>query len=159
MLALLIGVFGLFALIVYVSLVFFDHPTRMTLVGWLSVASLISMSASPLLVIVCLSIRLSKFFWKFLVQYLLFWQYLVLFSFSEFGDKDKERGVHAILPLSGHIFNEHLLLRIRLVTARLLYLRKSPILCSFLDSVSNLSLLYNPDAEVPENQFKIELQI
>lgn len=51
MLTLLMGVLSLFALIVYVSLVFFDHPARMTLVGWLSVASLISMFASPLLVI------------------------------------------------------------------------------------------------------------
>ncbi|KAJ1690598.1 hypothetical protein LUZ63_014753 [Rhynchospora breviuscula] len=48
---LLIGVFCLFALIIYVSLAFFDHPTRMALVGYLSVASLISMFASPLLVI------------------------------------------------------------------------------------------------------------
>jgi solute carrier family 50 protein (sugar transporter) len=51
MLSLLMGVLSLFALIVYVSLVFFDHPARMTLVGYLSVASLISMFASPLLVI------------------------------------------------------------------------------------------------------------
>jgi hypothetical protein len=56
--ALLIGVLGLFALIVYVSSVFFDHPIRMTLVGYLSVASLISMFASPLLVIVSLYLSL-----------------------------------------------------------------------------------------------------
>ncbi|KAJ3695660.1 hypothetical protein LUZ60_001037 [Juncus effusus] len=48
---LLIGAFCLFALIAYVSLELFDHPSRQTLVGYLSVASLISMFASPLFII------------------------------------------------------------------------------------------------------------
>ncbi|KAG6490494.1 bidirectional sugar transporter SWEET2a-like [Zingiber officinale] len=49
--ALLLGVFGVFALIAYVSLELLDHPTRQAFVGYLSVASLISMFASPLLII------------------------------------------------------------------------------------------------------------
>ncbi|KAF3323008.1 bidirectional sugar transporter SWEET2a-like isoform X2 [Carex littledalei] len=48
---LLIGALCLFALIAYVSLELFDHPTRQILLGYLSVASLISMFASPLFII------------------------------------------------------------------------------------------------------------
>ncbi|PKA61466.1 Bidirectional sugar transporter SWEET2a [Apostasia shenzhenica] len=52
MCGMLIGVLTLFGLIVYVSLVMFDHQTRRTFVGYLSVASLISMFASPLFIMV-----------------------------------------------------------------------------------------------------------
>ncbi|XP_038981757.1 bidirectional sugar transporter SWEET2a-like isoform X2 [Phoenix dactylifera] len=48
---LLIAVFCVFSLIIYVSLELFDHQARQTLVGYLSVASLISMFASPLFII------------------------------------------------------------------------------------------------------------
>ncbi|PKU65183.1 bidirectional sugar transporter SWEET2a isoform X1 [Dendrobium catenatum] len=48
---LLIGVFAVFGLIVYVSLEMFDHQSRQTFIGYLSVASLISMFASPLFII------------------------------------------------------------------------------------------------------------
>uniref|UniRef100_J3L0U5 Bidirectional sugar transporter SWEET n=2 Tax=Oryza brachyantha TaxID=4533 RepID=J3L0U5_ORYBR len=49
--SLLVMVFGVFALIVYASLVLFDHQTRQLFVGYLSVASLIFMFASPLSII------------------------------------------------------------------------------------------------------------
>ncbi|KAL6884605.1 hypothetical protein ACP4OV_010541 [Aristida adscensionis] len=49
--ALLAGVLLVFGLIMYVSLELFDHKTRQTLVGYLSVASLIFMFASPLSII------------------------------------------------------------------------------------------------------------
>ncbi|KAJ4751756.1 Bidirectional sugar transporter SWEET [Rhynchospora pubera] len=48
---LLIGVLCFFALVAYVSLVFYDHSNRMTLVGYLNAASLVFMSASPLFII------------------------------------------------------------------------------------------------------------
>lgn len=48
---LLIAVFGSFGIIMYCSLVCFDHDTRQVFVGYLSVASLISMFASPLSII------------------------------------------------------------------------------------------------------------
>ncbi|EOY27855.1 Nodulin MtN3 family protein, putative [Theobroma cacao] len=51
MLGFLISVFAIFALIVFVSLRFLDSPSRQLFVGYLSVASLVSMFASPLLVI------------------------------------------------------------------------------------------------------------
>ncbi|KAK1665020.1 hypothetical protein QYE76_053179 [Lolium multiflorum] len=48
---LLLGVFCAFGLIVYVSMTMFDHKPRQTFVGYLSVASLICMFASPLSII------------------------------------------------------------------------------------------------------------
>ncbi|XP_010922634.1 bidirectional sugar transporter SWEET2a [Elaeis guineensis] len=48
---LLIAVFCVFSLIIYVSLELFDHQARQTFVGYLSVASLVSMFASPLFII------------------------------------------------------------------------------------------------------------
>uniref|UniRef100_A0ACD5YPR5 Uncharacterized protein n=1 Tax=Avena sativa TaxID=4498 RepID=A0ACD5YPR5_AVESA len=48
---LLVGVFSAFGLIVYVSMALFDHKPRQALVGYLSVASLICMFASPLSII------------------------------------------------------------------------------------------------------------
>ncbi|XP_073115418.1 bidirectional sugar transporter SWEET2a-like isoform X2 [Elaeis guineensis] len=48
---LLIAVLCVFSLIIYVSLELFDHQSRQTFVGYLSVASLISMFASPLFII------------------------------------------------------------------------------------------------------------
>ncbi|GMI77710.1 hypothetical protein like AT3G14770 [Hibiscus trionum] len=47
----LVSVFATFGSIVFVSLKFLDSPTRQLFVGYLSVASLISMFASPLLII------------------------------------------------------------------------------------------------------------
>ncbi|OEL29744.1 Bidirectional sugar transporter SWEET2a [Dichanthelium oligosanthes] len=49
---LLAAVFVVFGLIMYVSLALLDHKTRQTFVGYLSVASLIFMFASPLSIIV-----------------------------------------------------------------------------------------------------------
>ncbi|XVF25563.1 hypothetical protein REPUB_Repub13aG0222700 [Reevesia pubescens] len=51
MLGFLISVFTIFGLIVFVSLRYLDSPSRQLFVGYLSVASLISMFASPLLII------------------------------------------------------------------------------------------------------------
>lgn len=50
--ALLAAVFVVFGLIVFVSLVLLDHKNRQIFVGYLSVASLIFMFASPLSIIV-----------------------------------------------------------------------------------------------------------
>lgn len=52
MLGLLLGVFGVFAVIVSLSLCVFEPPNRQLFVGYLSVFSLISMFASPLFIIV-----------------------------------------------------------------------------------------------------------
>ncbi|XP_012444416.1 bidirectional sugar transporter SWEET2a isoform X1 [Gossypium raimondii] len=51
MMGLLISVFATFASIVFVSMRFLDSPSRQLFVGYLSVASLISMFASPLIII------------------------------------------------------------------------------------------------------------
>ncbi|KAM7530518.1 hypothetical protein LguiB_033928 [Lonicera macranthoides] len=51
MLGLLLAVFVLVAIIVYLSIRLFEPPTRQIFVGYLTVASLISMFASPLFVI------------------------------------------------------------------------------------------------------------
>lgn len=48
---LLIGIFGVFAIILFASLFLLDRPTRHVLVGFLTCASLISMFASPLFII------------------------------------------------------------------------------------------------------------
>ncbi|XP_039034615.1 bidirectional sugar transporter SWEET2a-like [Hibiscus syriacus] len=48
----LVSVFAVFASIVFISLELFDSPARQLFVGYLSVASLISMFAFPLLIIV-----------------------------------------------------------------------------------------------------------
>lgn len=50
--SLLAAVFVVFGLIMYVSLALLDHQTRQMFVGYLSVASLIFMFASPLSIIV-----------------------------------------------------------------------------------------------------------
>nr|WGU30683.1 bidirectional sugar transporter SWEET26 [Allium sativum]WGU30684.1 bidirectional sugar transporter SWEET26 [Allium sativum] len=47
----LIAVFGAFAAVMYCSLEYFDHDSRQLFVGYLSVASLITMFASPLSII------------------------------------------------------------------------------------------------------------
>ncbi|KAK6932281.1 SWEET sugar transporter [Dillenia turbinata] len=51
MMGLLLGVFCLFSIIVFVSMRYLDSHTRQLFVGYLSVASLISMFASPLFII------------------------------------------------------------------------------------------------------------
>ncbi|KAK5792227.1 bidirectional sugar transporter SWEET2a-like isoform X1 [Gossypium arboreum] len=51
MLGFLVSVFAVFASIVFVSLQFLDSSSRQLFIGYLSVASLISMFASPLLII------------------------------------------------------------------------------------------------------------
>ncbi|KAJ0989229.1 hypothetical protein J5N97_007585 [Dioscorea zingiberensis] len=50
MLGLLLGVFCIFALVIYVSLEFFHGCARQDFVGYLCIASLISMVASPLFI-------------------------------------------------------------------------------------------------------------
>ncbi|CAA0832383.1 Bidirectional sugar transporter SWEET2 [Striga hermonthica] len=51
MLGLLLAVFSVFAIIAFVSIRFFEPPSRQLFVGYLSVFSLISMFASPLFII------------------------------------------------------------------------------------------------------------
>ncbi|KAL1169670.1 hypothetical protein V6Z11_A05G162000 [Gossypium hirsutum] len=62
MLGLLISVFATFASIVFASMRFLDSPSRQHFVGYLSVASLISMFASPLIIIkLAVSLSLATF--------------------------------------------------------------------------------------------------
>ncbi|CAL9190016.1 unnamed protein product, partial [Musa hybrid cultivar] len=80
--ALLAGVACVFAAIVFVSLEFFDHTTRQTFVGYLSVASLISMFASPLSII-SLVIRTKSV--EFMPFYLSLSTFLMSISFFAYG--------------------------------------------------------------------------
>nr|XP_018674475.1 PREDICTED: bidirectional sugar transporter SWEET2a-like isoform X1 [Musa acuminata subsp. malaccensis] len=80
--ALLAGVACVFAAIVFVSLEFFDHTTRQTFVGYLSVASLISMFASPLSII-SLVIRTKSV--EFMPFYLSLATFLMSISFFAYG--------------------------------------------------------------------------
>lgn len=102
----LLGVFGVFALIAYVSLELLDHPARQAFVGYLSVASLISMFASPLLIIVGLLVILSRS--HSLICHCNF--DLPLFYLLEFGDQDEECGVHAFLSFTCNLLDEHVIL-------------------------------------------------
>ncbi|KAJ8498337.1 hypothetical protein OPV22_008889 [Ensete ventricosum] len=79
---LLIGVFSVFALIIYTSLELCDHPTRQMFVGYLSVASLISMFASPLFII-NLVIRTRSV--EFMPFYLSLATFLMSISFFAYG--------------------------------------------------------------------------
>ncbi|KAG0464083.1 hypothetical protein HPP92_020152 [Vanilla planifolia] len=79
---LLIGVFSLIGLIVYVSLVMFEHQARQTFIGYLSVASLISMFASPLF-IMNLVIRTRSV--EFMPFHLSFGTFLMSISFFAYG--------------------------------------------------------------------------
>ncbi|KAI3830935.1 hypothetical protein MKX03_010233 [Papaver bracteatum] len=82
MLGLLLAVFGAFAVIAYVSMTFFDSHTRQLFVGCLSVASLISMFASPLFVI-NLVIRTKSV--EFMPFYLSLATFLMSISFLTYG--------------------------------------------------------------------------
>ncbi|KAG6516652.1 hypothetical protein ZIOFF_027121 [Zingiber officinale] len=82
MAAMLIAVLCAFAAIVYLSLEFLDKPTRKALVGYLSVASLISMFASPLFII-NLVIRTRSV--EFMPFYLSLATFLMSLSFFAYG--------------------------------------------------------------------------
>jgi solute carrier family 50 (sugar transporter) len=97
---LLVLIVCVFALIVHTSLAFFDHPVRQLFVGAVSMASLISMFASPLAVMVRLNLQ-----HEFLSnQEHVFSSFLLLLlgilGVQGFGDPDRMRGVHALLPIS-----------------------------------------------------------
>ncbi|XP_073115408.1 bidirectional sugar transporter SWEET2a-like isoform X1 [Elaeis guineensis] len=79
---LLIAVLCVFSLIIYVSLELFDHQSRQTFVGYLSVASLISMFASPLFII-NLVIRTRSV--EFMPFYLSLATFLMSVSFFAYG--------------------------------------------------------------------------
>ncbi|XP_038986119.1 bidirectional sugar transporter SWEET2a-like [Phoenix dactylifera] len=79
---LLIAVFCAFALIIYISLELFDGRRRRMFVGYLSVASLISMSASPLCIINLVIRRRSVEFMPF---YLSLATFLMSISFFAYG--------------------------------------------------------------------------
>ncbi|WOL18423.1 bidirectional sugar transporter SWEET2a-like isoform X2 [Canna indica] len=82
MLGLLIGVFCVAALIMYVSLELFDHQTRQAFVGYLSIASLISMFASPLFII---SLVIKTKSVEFMPFYLSLATFLMSISFFAYG--------------------------------------------------------------------------
>lgn len=78
----LITVFGVFGFVTYTSLEMFDHKTRQMFVGYLSVASLISMFASPLSII-RLVVRTRSV--EFMPFYLSLATFLMSFSFFAYG--------------------------------------------------------------------------
>ncbi|KAJ0989230.1 hypothetical protein J5N97_007586 [Dioscorea zingiberensis] len=82
MFGLLLGVFCIFALVIYVSLEFFHGYARQDFVGYLSVASLISMFASPLFII-NLVIRTKSV--EFMPFYLSLATFLMSISFFTYG--------------------------------------------------------------------------
>ncbi|KAM1213330.1 hypothetical protein PS2_004760 [Malus domestica] len=82
MLALLIAVFVIFASIVFVSLSCFDYNGRQLFVGYLSIASLIFMYGSPLIVINLVIKTKSVEFMPFNLSFATF---LVSFSFTTYG--------------------------------------------------------------------------
>ncbi|XP_039124264.1 bidirectional sugar transporter SWEET2a-like [Dioscorea cayenensis subsp. rotundata] len=82
MVGLLLAVFCIFALIIYVSLEFFRGPERQNFVGYLSIASLISMCASPLFIIK-LVIRTKSV--EFMPFYLSLATFLMSISFFTYG--------------------------------------------------------------------------
>ncbi|XP_068666831.1 bidirectional sugar transporter SWEET2a [Aristolochia californica] len=82
MLGLLATVFGLFALIVIISLICLEPPMRQLFVGYLSVASLICMFASPLFII-NLVIRTKSV--EFMPFYLSLSTFLMSLSFFGYG--------------------------------------------------------------------------
>nr|QUJ17882.1 SWEET2a [Hemerocallis fulva] len=79
---LLIAVFGAFALVMYSTLQYFDHGMRKLVVGYLSIATLISMFASPLSVI-NLVIRTKSV--EFMPFYLSLATFLMSISFFAYG--------------------------------------------------------------------------
>ena len=118
MLGLLLAVFGLLAIIIAGSLQIVDREARWILVGLLSCASLISMFASPLFIIVSWSKALIVFYFfstldcflkflKFLMTCCLTWS-----LFPEFSNSNKECWIHAILSLPLYFLDEHLFLPI-----------------------------------------------
>ncbi|KAH7682505.1 hypothetical protein IHE45_05G126000 [Dioscorea alata] len=82
MVGLLLAVFCIFALIIYVSLEFFHGSERQNFVGYLSIASLISMCASPLFII-NLVIRTKSV--EFMPFYLSLATFLMSISFFTYG--------------------------------------------------------------------------
>ncbi|KAL4180802.1 hypothetical protein AMTRI_Chr12g234210 [Amborella trichopoda] len=82
MLGLLLAVFSLFAVIVFVSLRFMGPSLRQLFVGYLSVASLISMFASPLFII---NLVIQTKSVEFMPFYLSLATFLMSFSFFAFG--------------------------------------------------------------------------
>lgn len=94
---LLVSVFVLLGAIVYISLIFFDFDSRHLFIGYLTVASLISMFASPLFIIVS--------FCNFFFCLFFFFCQLIVF-FLESGDQDEKRGIHAILSVPLNLIDE-----------------------------------------------------
>ncbi|KAL5716505.1 Bidirectional sugar transporter SWEET2a [Ranunculus cassubicifolius] len=82
MIGLLLAVFGIFAVIVFVTLRFLEPDMRRVVVGYLSVASLISMFASPLFII-NLVIRTRSI--EFMPFYLSLSTFLMSISFFVYG--------------------------------------------------------------------------
>jgi hypothetical protein len=106
---LLVLIVCVFALIVHTNLAFFDHPVRQLFVGAVSMASLISMFASLLAVMVRLNLQ-----HEFLSnQEHVFSSFLLLLlgilGVQGFGDPDRMRGVHALLPIPLHVPDECIL--------------------------------------------------
>ena len=91
MIGLLLAVLGLFAIIVFGSLQIADHAMRQMFVGFLSVASLISMFASPLFIIVSLFPPLECYKHPASLCFCELIDLPISMCFTETGDPDKER--------------------------------------------------------------------
>ena len=131
MIGLLLAVFAIFIAIVAGSLQIANVPLRRNVVGILSCASLVSMFASPLFIIVSLVCKL-------LLVYLLLLDAYFSCSFdfltlSEFGDSNKECGVYAVLSLTFDLPHERIvfpLWTVQLRSVRLCKHRLTRFLCS-----------------------------
>nr|QEM23331.1 bidirectional sugar transporter SWEET2 [Paeonia suffruticosa] len=82
MIGLLVAVFGLFAIIIFVSMRLFDPSSRQLFVGYLSVVSLISMFASPLFII---NLVIQTKSVEYMPFYLSLSTFLMSLSFFEYG--------------------------------------------------------------------------
>lgn len=146
MVGLLVLLVCAFALVAHASMAFFDQPTRQQFVGAVSMASLISMFASPLAVMVRHPIKLVSL-WKFLLDHPFYVRHrrahrtvlthVSIVCSSGRGDQDGVRGVHALLPLALHAADERLFRDIRSAAAWSLHLCKQP------DSISNCIFYLN----------------
>lgn len=102
----LLLVFLLWAVVVFGSLQISNHSLRRDVVGLLSCASLISMFAAPLFIIVSFLI-LS---WILNHSFLYISEAETCSIFPEFSYTDKKRWVHAVLPFLIDILDEHFIL-------------------------------------------------
>ena len=127
MIGLSLAVLGIFAIILVGSLQIDDIIMRRFFVGFLSCASLISMFASPLFIIVSVLFpSYPSIMWLWALPFRGEFTYITHYIFSEIGHSDKECWIHAVLSLTFHLPNEHLFLTLWIIQRWCLYLCKLP---------------------------------